>query len=96
MRLSCCGATSQSVKALGSSPREVICLEVWMVPRSCSKWAASACVMLCAPRSGMGQPTACTVTASTMPIAALRGASRLRKECAASPAKTARVRGLLN
>ena len=45
------------------------------------------------PRAGTGQPTLCAAAPSTRAIAELSVSSRLRKECAASPANKARARG---
>src|SRR5579871_1573907 len=71
-------------------------VEVWMRPPYAARQAAKALVMDCEPPRAIGHPTAWAETPITMPKEALKGSSRLKKECAANPAKRARARSVRN
>src|SRR5271156_7115013 len=78
------------------SPRLWTGDEVFTLLPNVERYPQSALVSDCAPPRGIGQPTACAGAAMRIANAALSGSSRLRKEWAAKPANSARVRWLRN
>src|SRR4029077_654835 len=71
-------------------------VEVFTLQPNLERWLQRALVIDCEPPHGIGHPTACAATPRNTPTPALKGSSRLRRECAAKPANSACVRSSLN